>query len=149
MLSFDFNTYYDNKINIDERFGERKFGINSWDELPVGFGERQFNDFNYKIGNGESINDVVKREEEALINVLNNNKDKKILIDYTVFFNISTPTNDNVLINNYLTLKLLTGVKISLPLHPVISFSVINYVVIEASPRERRSLFLFYVPSEL
>jgi len=68
------------KINIDERFGERKFGINSWDELPVDFGERQFNDFNYKIGNGESINDVVKREEEALINVLNNNKDKKILI---------------------------------------------------------------------
>ena len=51
------------KINIDERFGER-----------------QFNDFNYKIGNGESINDVIKREEEALINVLNNNKDKKILI---------------------------------------------------------------------
>ena len=41
------------------------------------------------------------------------------------------------------------GVKISLPLHPVISFSVINYVVIEASPRERRSLFLFYVVSEL
>ena len=68
------------KINIDERFGERKFGINSWDELPVGFEERQFNDFNYKIGNGESINDVIKREEEALINVLNNNKDKKILI---------------------------------------------------------------------
>lgn len=68
------------KINIDERFGERKFGINSWDELPVDFGERQFNDFNYKIGNGESINDVIKREEEALINVLNNNKDKKILI---------------------------------------------------------------------
>lgn len=68
------------KINIDERFGERMFGINSWDELPVDFGERQFNDFNYKIGNGESINDVVKREEEALINVLNNNKDKKILI---------------------------------------------------------------------
>ena len=68
------------KINIDERFGERKFGINSWDELPADFGERQFNDFNYKIGNGESMNDVVKREEEALINVLNNNKDKKILI---------------------------------------------------------------------
>ena len=40
------------KINIDERFGERKFGINSWDELPTDFGERQFNNFNYKIGNG-------------------------------------------------------------------------------------------------
>ena len=69
-----------NKINIDENLGERKFGINSWDELPSDFGERQFNDFDYKIGNGESINEVIKREEESLINVLNNNKNKKILI---------------------------------------------------------------------
>jgi len=28
----------------------------------------------------------------------------------------------------------------------VISFSVINYVVSETSPRERRSLFCFYTP---
>ena len=68
------------KINIDERFGERKFGINSWDELPADFGKRQFNDFNYKIGNGESINEVIKREEEALSDILNNYKEKKILI---------------------------------------------------------------------
>ena len=50
------------KINIDENFGERKFGINSWDEMPSDFGERQFNDFDYKIENGESINEVIKRE---------------------------------------------------------------------------------------
>ena len=68
------------KINIDERFGERKFGINSWDELPSDFGERQFNDLNYKIGNGESINDVIRREEEALDDILNNYKEKKVLI---------------------------------------------------------------------
>lgn len=68
------------KINIDERFGERKFGINNWDELPNDFEEKQFNDFNYKIGNGESINEVIKREEEALNDILNNYKGKKILI---------------------------------------------------------------------
>lgn len=68
------------KINIDERFGERKFGINSWDELPTNFGERQFNDFDYKIENGESLNDVIKREEEALNDILKNYKEKKILI---------------------------------------------------------------------
>lgn len=68
------------KINIDENFGERKFGINNWNELPSDFGERQFNDFNYKIGNGESINEVIKREEEALSEILNNYKEKKILI---------------------------------------------------------------------
>lgn len=68
------------KINIDERFGERKFGINNWDELPTDFGKRQFNDFNYRIENGESLNDVIKREENALNDILNNYKEKKILI---------------------------------------------------------------------
>ena len=63
------------KINIDERFGERKFGIKNWDELPNDFEEKQFNDFNYKIGNGESINEVIKREEEALNDILNNYTD--------------------------------------------------------------------------
>ena len=72
--------FTDDKINIDERFGERKFGINSFDELPTDFGQRQFNDFNFKIGNGESLNEVLKREEEALIDILNKHKDKKILI---------------------------------------------------------------------
>lgn len=68
------------KILIDENFGERKFGINSWDELPKDFGKRQFNDFNYKLPNGESINEVIKREYTSLINILNNYRDKKILI---------------------------------------------------------------------
>lgn len=72
--------YFADRINIDERYGERRFGINSWDELPSDFGERQFNDFNYKIGNGESINEVIKREEEALNSILNDYKGKKILI---------------------------------------------------------------------
>ena len=68
------------KINIEEKFGERKFGINKWEELPSGFGEKQFYDFDYKVGIGESLNEVIKREEEALINILNNYKGKKILI---------------------------------------------------------------------
>ena len=68
------------KILIDENFGERKFGINSWDELPKDFGKRQFNDFNYKLPNGESINEVIKRKYDSLINILNNYYDKKILI---------------------------------------------------------------------
>lgn len=68
------------RINIDERFGERKFGINDWNELPSSFEVRQFTDYDYKIGNGESLNDVIKREEEALNDILNKFKDKKILI---------------------------------------------------------------------
>lgn len=68
------------KIFIDDNFGERKFGINNWDELPKDFGKRQFDDFNYKLPNGESINEVIEREYNSLINILNNSHDKKVLI---------------------------------------------------------------------
>ena len=73
--------YFTNdKINIDENFGERKFGINNWNELPDNFGEKQFEDFNYKINNGESLNEVIDREINSLNNILNKNDGKKILI---------------------------------------------------------------------
>ena len=68
------------KLFIDDNFGERKFGINNWDELPKDFGKKQFDDFNYKLPNGESINEVMDREYNSLINILNNYHDKKILI---------------------------------------------------------------------
>lgn len=72
--------FTDETIIIDERFGERKFGIDSWDELPKDFGEKQFDDFNYKMKNGESINEVIKREEEALNEILKKYNNKKVLI---------------------------------------------------------------------
>ena len=68
------------KLFIDENFGERKFGINSWEELPKEFGKKQFEDFDYKLPNGESINEVIEREYNSLVNILNNYHDKKILI---------------------------------------------------------------------
>ena len=68
------------KLFIDENFGERKFGINNWEELPKDFGKKQFEDFNYKLPNGESINEVIEREYNSLVNILNNYHNKKILI---------------------------------------------------------------------
>lgn len=68
------------EIEIDEYFGERKFGISSWDELPSDFGKKQFEDFNYKLENGESINEVIMREEKSLTKILEKHKGKKILI---------------------------------------------------------------------
>ena len=68
------------KIYIDEGFGERKFGIDSWDELPEDFGNKQFNDFNFKTKNGESLNEVLERELKSLNNILDTMKNKKILI---------------------------------------------------------------------
>ena len=68
------------KIHIDEAFGERKFGINTWEELPTDFGEKQFVDFDYKLNNGESLNEVIEREISSLNRILNEYKNKKILV---------------------------------------------------------------------
>lgn len=71
-----------NKVNLiaNSDFGERKFGINSWDELPSGFGLRQNNDENYKIGDGESQKEVRERVYKALMEVIDKYKDKRIVI---------------------------------------------------------------------
>ena len=73
--------YFTNdKINVIESFGERKFGINSWNEYPENFENKQHKDFNYKTPNGESLNMVIEREYKALDKILNEYKNKKILI---------------------------------------------------------------------
>ena len=68
------------KVFIDENFGERKFGINSWNELPKEFEKKQFDDFNYKLENGESLNEVKDRQYQSLIKILENNSYQKVLI---------------------------------------------------------------------
>lgn len=72
--------FTNNEVKIEESFGERKFGINNWDELPSNFGEKQFKDFDYKLENGESINEVILREENALTEILQKHKGEKVLI---------------------------------------------------------------------
>ena len=64
---------------IDD-FGERKFGIDSWDELPENFMQKQLEEPNYKIKNGESQNEVAERMYNALIEVLNKYEGKRIAI---------------------------------------------------------------------
>lgn len=68
------------EINVDSELGERKFGIDSWDELPEGFEKRQVMDENYKIGNGESQVEVRKRMYSAIMRILNDNRGKRIAI---------------------------------------------------------------------
>lgn len=68
------------KVNISDKFGERVHGIDSWSELPENFELKQYNDFNYKLENGESINDTKTRMYNALLKVLELYKDKKVLI---------------------------------------------------------------------
>ena len=63
-------------INIDSRLGERKYGIN----IPNNFEELQFRDWDYKVEEGESLNDVSLRIQDALFEMLDTNKDKRIMI---------------------------------------------------------------------
>ncbi|MDD6224382.1 MAG: phosphoglycerate mutase family protein [bacterium] len=54
-------------LYINEMFGERKHGINSWDELPQGFESKQMADPNFKVGNGESQYEVANRMYNTLM----------------------------------------------------------------------------------
>lgn len=51
---------------VSDLFGERKHGINSWDELPEDFERKQFEDFNFKVGTGENLNEVKERMLKGL-----------------------------------------------------------------------------------
>lgn len=68
------------EINIVSDLGERKFGINFWNELPEKFERKQFLDEKYKIGTGESQKEVRNRMYSAIMEILNENKNKKIAI---------------------------------------------------------------------
>lgn len=67
-------------LNVDERLGERKFGVNNISELPETFFEDQFRNWNYKLPNGESADEVSKRMNEVLLEILSNNKDRNVAI---------------------------------------------------------------------
>lgn len=68
------------KVNISDKLGERIQGIKSWDEFPSDFEERQFKDENYKIGFGESRKETTIRLLGCLNGLLDQYREKKILI---------------------------------------------------------------------
>lgn len=68
------------KVNISNKFGERIHGINTWDELPIDFEKKQFEDEHYKIGTGENQKEVRDRIFNAINYLLKEYKDKRILI---------------------------------------------------------------------
>ena len=68
------------EINIISDLGERKFGIDSWDELPDNFERKQFLDENYKLNNGENQKEVRDRMYSVIMKVLNEYPNKRIAI---------------------------------------------------------------------
>ena len=74
------STKDDLEINVISDLGERKFGINSWNELPESFERKQFLDENYKIGNGESQKEVSNRMYSTIMKILSQSNTKRIAI---------------------------------------------------------------------
>ena len=68
------------KVNVSEKLDERIHGVDSWDELPSDFEVHQFEDENYKLPNGECHKEVRERMINCISNILNNNKNKRILV---------------------------------------------------------------------
>ena len=68
------------EIKVISDLGERKFGIDSWEQLPNNFERQQFFDENYKIGNGESQKEVRERMYSIIMKILETNRDKRIAI---------------------------------------------------------------------
>ncbi len=68
------------EINVISDLGERKFGIDSWDELPDNFERKQFLDENYKLNNGENQKEVRDRMHSVIMKILNEYPNKRIAI---------------------------------------------------------------------
>lgn len=80
------------KVNIDERFDERRTGKPN-DDVVKDWWVRQYVDENYKTEGGESQKEVRERFTEALNEILASNKGKRIAIfshGYAITFFIMT-----------------------------------------------------------
>ena len=64
------------KIKLDKRINERILGINTISELPDNQMLESFNNKNYKFGKGESLNEVDKRFNSFIDELLQSNYEK-------------------------------------------------------------------------
>ena len=48
--------------------------------MPIDFRKKQFEDFDYKLESGESLNEVIFRETNSLNRILNVHKNQKVLV---------------------------------------------------------------------
>lgn len=65
---------------IDKRLGERIPGIPDYGMSPNEYFYKQIKDHDFKFENGESRNEIETRMFEALIDIIENNKGKEILV---------------------------------------------------------------------
>ena len=67
------------KIKLDDRINERNLGVKYISDLPDDYIKHSFNDKNFKVYDGETLNDVDSRFNDFIKNILKEN-DKTILV---------------------------------------------------------------------
>ena len=82
------------KIKLDKRINELKLGINYLSEIPNDFHLTQFKNRDYKLKNGESLNEVSNRFNNFMQEIINKNEDCIIFVHGILLLNyLSEITN--------------------------------------------------------
>lgn len=69
------------QIKLDDRINEREFGVKYLNELPENFTKISFDDKDYKVNDKcESLNEMDKRLEEFINELLNGSVNKSIIV---------------------------------------------------------------------
>ena len=68
------------RIKLDERINEREFGVEYIKDLPSDFTKLSFEDKNFKMNNGESLNEVDNRFESFIKDLLDNDNSKIAIV---------------------------------------------------------------------
>ena len=68
------------KIKLDTRINEREFGVDYIQELPSDFTKHSFDDKNFKLAHGESLNQVDTRLKSFINDLLDSNNDKVAIV---------------------------------------------------------------------
>ncbi|MBR4261885.1 MAG: histidine phosphatase family protein [Bacilli bacterium] len=67
------------KVLIDDRLGERLFGVKEFSELPERFEWKQLENHNYKMPDGESFNEVKIRMKNVIEEIVDKYKNTRIV----------------------------------------------------------------------
>lgn len=67
-------------IIINNNFNQRRIGVNKLTEIPAYYEEIHFMDINYHLPKGESQLDIINRMYKGILDILKNNKNKRIAI---------------------------------------------------------------------
>lgn len=68
------------RIKLDERINEREFGVEYIKNLPSDFNKLSFEDKNFKVNNGESLNEVDNRLKSFISDLLDNDSNKIAIV---------------------------------------------------------------------